>query len=100
VNVPDREHYFVNYRLSCYRRAVEAIDDPDRDQEIADFVQERRRARGLTQAALGELAGVGRRFVGDLERGKTSLRMDAINAVLAVFGKTLGVVDRPKAQRP
>ena len=51
----------------------------------------------MTQEELAELAGVGRRLVVDLEKGKPTLRMDAVNAVLAVFGKTLGVVD---AARP
>lgn len=52
----------------------------------------------MTQKALGELAGVGRRFIVDLEKGKPTLRMDAVNAVLAVFGKTLGVVDLPRPE--
>jgi transcriptional regulator with XRE-family HTH domain len=47
----------------------------------------------LNQAELAELAGVGRRLISELEGGKQTLRMDAVNAVLAVFGKTLGVVD-------
>jgi y4mF family transcriptional regulator len=69
---------------------------PDRGQSIADFVRARRKANGLIQVQLAELAGVGRRLVVDIERGKPTLRMDAVNAVLAVFGKTLGVVDAPR----
>lgn len=53
----------------------------------------RRKANGLTQQELAELAGVNRVFVVDLESGKPTLRMDAVNAVLAVFGKRLGVVE-------
>jgi y4mF family transcriptional regulator len=68
-------------------------DVPHRDLRVAQFVRERRRANGLTQAQLAEYAGVGRRLVVELERGKPTLRMDAVNAVLAVFGKTLGVTD-------
>lgn len=67
--------------------------DPDREQSVAGFVRARRRANGLTQAQLGELAGVGRRLVSEIERGKPTLRMDSVNAVLAVFGKRLGLVD-------
>lgn len=70
---------------------------PDRDLRIASYVRERRKANALTQAGLGELARVGRRLVVELEKGKPTLRMDAVNAVLRVFGKTLGVVD---AARP
>ncbi|MFN0060775.1 MAG: helix-turn-helix transcriptional regulator [Planctomycetota bacterium] len=73
-------------------------NDPDREQSVATFVRDRRKRNGLTQAALGELAGVGRRFIVDLEAGKPTLRTDAVNAVLRVFGKQLGVVDAPRAE--
>ncbi len=65
---------------------------PDRESAGA-FVRTRRVANGLTQRQLGELAGVGTRFVSELERDKATLRLDAVNAVLGVFGKRLGVVD-------
>jgi hypothetical protein len=42
---------------------------------------------------LGELAGVGQRFVSEVERGKPTARLDAVNRLLAAFGKRLGVVD-------
>ncbi len=66
-------------------------DMPDR--ELARFVVERRKKAGLTQRELGELAKVGTRFISELERGKTTLRMDVVDLVLAVFGKHLGVVE-------
>jgi y4mF family transcriptional regulator len=66
---------------------------PDRDLAVADFVKLRRKANMLTQEQLAELAGVGKRFLIELEAGKPTLRMDAVNKVLAVFAKTLGVVD-------
>ncbi|MBI4474623.1 MAG: helix-turn-helix transcriptional regulator [Acidobacteria bacterium] len=47
----------------------------------------------MTQPELAALAGVGPRFVVELERGKPTVRMDAVNAVLRIFGKRLGVVD-------
>ena len=62
-----------------------------REDEVAQFVRARRRASRLSQTALAELAGVGRRLVFDIERGKISLRLDAVNAVLRVFGKRLVV---------
>jgi y4mF family transcriptional regulator len=68
----------------------------DLGKEIGEFVRERRKAGGFSQTELGELAGVGRRFVSELEQAKPTVRMDAANKVLAVFGKTLGVVDAPK----
>jgi|CXWL01.1.fsa_nt_gi y4mF family transcriptional regulator len=69
---------------------------PVRDKALARFVRDRRKAAGLTQRQLSELAGVGHRAIWDLERGKPTLRMDVANAVLRVFGKTLGVVEGSK----
>jgi y4mF family transcriptional regulator len=65
-------------------------------KHIGAFVRERRKAGGFSQTELGELAGVGRRFVSELEQAKPTVRMDSVNKVLAVFGKTLGIVDAPK----
>ena len=50
------------------------------------FMKERRRAMGLTQKDLADRAGVGLRFIRELEQGKTSLRLDKVNQVLALFG--------------
>ena len=69
---------------------------PDRES-VAEFVRERRTARRLTQRELAELAGVGPRLIWDLERGKSTLRMDAVNRVLAVFGKRLGAISALRA---
>lgn len=65
---------------------------PDREHTIAELVRLRRRTSGITQRELAELAGVGVRFISELERGKATLRMDTTNAVLAVFGLELGAV--------
>jgi y4mF family transcriptional regulator len=69
-------------------------------QEVGEFVRARRKAAGFTQGELGDLAGVGRRFVSELEQAKSTVRMDAVNKVLAVFGKRLGVVDAPRSETP
>ena len=69
---------------------------PDRDTPIGTFVRQRRRTERLTQRALAELAGVSPRVVWELEHGKPTMRMDVVNAVLAVFAKTLGVSDAPR----
>ena len=68
----------------------------DVSKEIGEFVRSRRKAAGLNQRELGELAGVGTRFVSELERGKETARLDAVNKVVAVFGKTLGLIDAAK----
>ena len=67
-------------------------------QKIGEMVRHRRLANHLTQRQLGELAGVGLRLVSELERGKTTLRMDAANRVLAVFGMMLGPVEAPRSE--
>ena len=65
-------------------------------QKIGTYVRARRRAAALSQRELAELAGVGTRLVSDLERGKTTLRMDAVNKVLQIFGQMLGTTDAPR----
>ena len=60
---------------------------------LKEFVKKQRKIHGLTQMELARKAGVGLRFVRDLEQGKATLRMDKVNQVLYLFGKTLGPVD-------
>lgn len=60
---------------------------------VGAFVRRRRKASGLSQVRLAELAGVGARFISDLENGKPTVRLESAEAVLRVFGKRLGVVD-------
>lgn len=60
---------------------------------LIQFVKQRRKQLGLTQQDLAERAGVGLRFVRDLEQGKETLRMDKVNEVLALFGHELAPVD-------
>ncbi len=49
-------------------------------------------AAGLTQPDMARKAGVGLRFVREMEQGKETLRMDAVNQVLKLFGFELGPV--------
>lgn len=62
-------------------------------RNLIRFVKQRRKQLGLTQHDLAERAGVGLRFVRDLEQGKETLRMDKVNEVLALFGHELAPVD-------
>jgi len=59
---------------------------------IASFVKQRRKQLRLTQPELAVRAGVGLRFVRELEQGKSTLRLDKVNQVLALFGAEVGVV--------
>jgi len=56
---------------------------------IADFIKYQRKKLSLTQEELAEKAGVGLRFIRDMEQGKPSLRMDKVNQVLDLFGYKL-----------
>ena len=66
--------------------------------QIGQFVRQRRMASNLTQRKLGELAGVGTRFISELERGKPTLRMNAVNKVLYVFGRMLNYTEAPREE--
>jgi y4mF family transcriptional regulator len=59
---------------------------------IADFVKSKRNNAKLTQPDLAEKAGVGLRFIRDLEQGKSTLRLDKVNQVLQLFGHHVGPV--------
>lgn len=63
---------------------------------IVLFVKERRKTLKLSQEDLAFKAGVGLRFLRELERGKTTLRLDKVNQVLELFGKQVGVIDLNK----
>jgi y4mF family transcriptional regulator len=66
---------------------------------VASYIKEQRRSLGLTQEDLAEKAGVGLRFVREMEQGKCSLRMDKVNQVLAMFGAKLGPVPMTLEER-
>lgn len=61
---------------------------------IRSCVKQKRKELKLTQQDLALYAGVGLRFVRDLEQGKNTLRLDKVNDVLALFGKEVGVTDK------
>jgi y4mF family transcriptional regulator len=56
------------------------------ENDIAYFVKYIRSKNGITQEELATKAGVGLRFIRDLEQGKETLRIDKVNQVLALFG--------------
>ena len=59
---------------------------------LASFVKEKRKSVKLTQPELAEKAGVGLRFIREMEQGKQSLRLDKVNQVLQLFGYEVGAV--------
>ncbi|MBC8884375.1 helix-turn-helix transcriptional regulator [Flavobacterium piscinae] len=66
--------------------------------DLSKHIKLKRKQNKLTQPELALKAGVGLRFVRDLEQGKSTLRMDKVNDVLRLFGETLGPIpmDREK----
>ncbi|MBO5545235.1 MAG: helix-turn-helix transcriptional regulator [Bacteroidales bacterium] len=64
---------------------------------LSTHIKQKRKQHGLTQVELAERAGVGLRFVRDLEQGKKTLRMDKVNDVLVLFGETLGPIKIERA---
>ncbi|MFC1764607.1 helix-turn-helix transcriptional regulator [Planctomycetota bacterium] len=63
--------------------------------EFKNDIKAMRKAAGLTQLELAQRAGVGLRFVRELEQGKQTVRLDKVNQVLALFGCELGVTRKP-----
>ncbi|MGW8121896.1 helix-turn-helix transcriptional regulator [Roseivirga echinicomitans] len=66
---------------------------------LSSFVKEKRKHAGLNQEDLSYAAGVGLRFVRDLEQGKPTLRMDKVNQVLNLFGHELGPVEMKRDEK-
>jgi y4mF family transcriptional regulator len=65
---------------------------------LDSFVKGKRKSVNLTQPELAEKAGVGLRFVRELEQGKQSLRLDKVNQVLQLFGYQIGAVPKRDSQ--
>ena len=59
---------------------------------FALFIKKKRKETRLTQQELAFKAGVGLRFVRDVEQGKKTMRIDRLNAVLDLFGYCAGPV--------
>ena len=57
--------------------------------ELATEIKTMRKAAGLTQAEVSKRAGVGLRFVRELEQGKPTVRLDKVKQVLDLLGYEL-----------
>lgn len=53
---------------------------------IGKYIKEKRKSVGLTQEEFALRAGLGLRFVRELEQGKETVRLDKVNQALAMFG--------------
>lgn len=63
--------------------------------QIGEAVRRARKAMGLRQDEFAAAAGVGLRFVVELERGKPTIQLGRTLAVLAAAGLDLQLLGRP-----
>ena len=64
--------------------------------EIGKKVKELRKMAKLTQIEFAKRAGVGLRFIRDLEQGKATVRLDKVDQVLEFLGYHLGAIRNDK----
>lgn len=60
--------------------------------DIGRIIREERKTQGLRQDELAAASGVGLRFLVELERGKETVQLGKVMAVLAGLGCELGVM--------
>ena len=53
---------------------------------IVEYIKQERIKAGLTQEEFAMRAGLGLRFIRELEQGKETVRLDKVNQALAMFG--------------
>jgi HTH-type transcriptional regulator/antitoxin HipB len=63
-------------------------------KELGALVRQRRKEAGLTLKDAAGMAGVGIRFLSELERGKPTLQLGLAIEVLQLFGLELHVLAR------
>ncbi|MDR3184205.1 MAG: helix-turn-helix domain-containing protein [Prevotellaceae bacterium] len=61
-------------------------------QPLNEYVRAKRKSLGLSREEFAQKAGVGLRFLRELEQGKETLKMDKVNQVLNLLGTRLGAV--------
>ena len=59
---------------------------------ISMQIKKMRKKLGLTQVDFAKRAGVGLRFLRELEKGKTTVRLDKLNQVLDFLGAHLEIM--------
>ena len=64
-------------------------------EQLGDTLRAARKQLGLTQPQLALAAGVGVRFIVDLEAGKATLRLENVLRVIDALGGTLQLVGLP-----
>jgi len=99
LNIPDREILIGEESiLTVYFPSGKYSMDETQTltpSKLGDLVKEVRKASHLRQDQLAGVAGVGIRFIVDLEAGKPTAQIGKVLAVLAVLGVTLTVTPPP-----
>jgi HTH-type transcriptional regulator / antitoxin HipB len=77
--------------MSSLSRSGKSVSPQPEIAEIAASVRTARLNHQLTQAQLAGLSGTGLRFISELERGKPTLALNKVLAVLSALGLRLEV---------
>lgn len=64
---------------------------------LSKVIKEKRKAHNMTQLDLSQKSGLGLRLIREIEQGKTSMRMDKVNQLLALFGMELTPAPKPRS---
>jgi y4mF family transcriptional regulator len=56
---------------------------------LSELIKLKRKQYGMTQYDLALKSGLGLRLIREIEQGKTTMRMDKVNQLLALFGMEL-----------
>jgi HTH-type transcriptional regulator/antitoxin HipB len=66
-------------------------------KQIGNLIRRTRRARGLSQAELGDTAGLRQETISLIETGNPALRLETLFAVLAALDLEMRIVPRSKS---
>ena len=96
--IPDREIYLDNRRDSAlfYRSVNKMTKRTLTPAEIGTIVRTTRRAQDLRQDELAGAAGVGLRFIVDLEAGKPTAQIGKTLLVLQALGCSFEITPPPE----
>lgn len=84
--------FFIDISYICTRKGIIGMEK----NQLSATLKQLRKEYHLTQEDMAFKAGVGLRFVREMEQGKATLRMDKVNQVLELFNLQLGPVPIPK----
>jgi HTH-type transcriptional regulator/antitoxin HipB len=100
-NIPDREISLAlspvvadNFPNGKLEQAMTSIRSP---QQLGDALRAARKQLGLTQPQLALAAGVGVRFIVDLEAGKPTLRLENVLRVIDALGGEIQLSGLPSS---